>query len=59
MVIYLRHPRHGTKVAISEAEALADEENGWERFQHDERKEEQPQVSNTLRLKRPYNRKQA
>jgi hypothetical protein len=25
MVIYLRHPVHGTKVAIAEAEAKADE----------------------------------
>ena len=32
MHIYLRHPRHGTKVAVAEAEALYDEKNGWERF---------------------------
>ena len=32
MVIYLKHPQHGTKVAISEDEASADEKNGWERF---------------------------
>ena len=32
MVIYLRHPRHGTKVAISEPEAAADIAHGWERF---------------------------
>lgn len=31
-VIYLRHPVHGAKVAISDHEAYADEENGWERF---------------------------
>lgn len=31
-VIYLRHPVHGAKVAISDHEADADEENGWERF---------------------------
>jgi hypothetical protein len=31
-VIYLRHPVHGAKVAISNPEADADEENGWERF---------------------------
>lgn len=35
MVIYLRHPEHGTKVAICEAEALQDEKNGWRRFEHD------------------------
>ena len=32
MHIYLRHPRHGTKVAIAEAEAEADECNGWVRY---------------------------
>jgi len=31
-VIYLKHPRHGTKVAISDMEASADEENGWVRY---------------------------
>ena len=32
MVIYMRHPFHGNKVAIAEAEAEADEKNGWERY---------------------------
>lgn len=32
MHIYLKHPTHGQKVAIAEEEAVADEENGWERF---------------------------
>ena len=32
MNIYLQHPVHGTKVAMMELEALADEENGWARF---------------------------
>ena len=31
-VIYLRHPQHGAKVAISEHEAAQDEMYGWERF---------------------------
>ena len=31
-VIYMRHERHGNKVAISEMEAVADESNGWERY---------------------------
>lgn len=31
-VIYLRHPQHGAKVAISEHEAMQDEMYGWERF---------------------------
>lgn len=30
--IYLRHSRHGDKVAIAEAEAVADERNGWVRY---------------------------
>lgn len=29
MVIYLRHPVHGTKVAISDVEAAQDVRNGW------------------------------
>jgi hypothetical protein len=32
MVIYMRHSIHGNKVAIAEAEAEADEKNGWERY---------------------------
>jgi hypothetical protein len=32
MHIYLKHPVHGTKVATMEAEAVADEENGWVRY---------------------------
>jgi hypothetical protein len=32
MVIYMRHPLYGNKVAIAEAEAEADEKNGWERY---------------------------
>lgn len=31
-VIYLVHPRHGAKVAISEEEAIFDESYGWERY---------------------------
>ena len=30
--IYLKHPRHGTKVAVSEMEADYDEQNGWVRY---------------------------
>ena len=32
MVIYMRHPVHGNKVAIADAEAVYDEKNGWERY---------------------------
>lgn len=31
-VIYLKHPVHGAKVAISHDEAEYDMENGWEEF---------------------------
>ena len=30
--IYLKHPVHGAKVAISEQEAIYDEMNGWMRY---------------------------
>ena len=33
MVIYLRHPIHGNKVGIADAEADADEKNGWEGYE--------------------------
>ena len=32
-VIYMTHPVHGAKVAISEHEAMQDEMYGWERFE--------------------------
>ena len=32
MIIYLRHPEHGTKVATLEEEAIFDENNGWLRY---------------------------
>ena len=32
MVIYLRHPDHGTKVACAESEAVYDEQHGWVRY---------------------------
>ena len=32
MIIYLRHPEHGTKVATLEEEAIFDESNGWLRY---------------------------
>lgn len=31
-VIYLVHPTHGAKVAISEEEAISDEMYGWMRY---------------------------
>jgi hypothetical protein len=35
-VIYLAHPQHGSKVAISEEEAFYDEDFGWERYNPEE-----------------------
>ena len=35
-VIYLRHPKHGVKVATMDLEADYDEQNGWERFELDD-----------------------
>lgn len=32
MIIYMRHPVHGTKIATMDLEAEADEQNGWERY---------------------------
>ena len=31
-MIYLRHERHGLKIAIAELEAEYDEQNGWQRY---------------------------
>lgn len=31
-LIYLRHPRHGVKIASMELEAQYDEQYGWERY---------------------------
>ena len=32
MIIYLKHPVHGSKVANSDMEAEYDEKNGWVRY---------------------------
>lgn len=53
MVIYLWHPVHGTKVATLEAEAIADEKNGWARFNVDEPAPTKEEPINTLGKKRP------
>lgn len=52
MVIYLWHPVHGTKVATLEAEAVADEKNGWARFSVDEPAPAKEDPINTLGKKR-------
>jgi len=34
-VIYMVHPTHGAKVAISDAEAILDAMDGWQRYDVD------------------------
>jgi hypothetical protein len=50
MVIYLRHPVHGTKVACAEEEAVYDEKNGWVRYDLDDVKP--PATVNEMRRSR-------
>ncbi len=75
MPIYLKHERHGTKVATSEAEAVYDESHGWTRYDvatppaTDDRDDLIPAFSleegrdeaatNVTRIKRPYKRRAA
>ena len=58
MHIYLKHPIHGTKVAISDVEADYDEQNGWTRYNVGTPSDaEEAAPVNTLGLKRKYTRK--
>jgi hypothetical protein len=50
--IYLRHEQHGTKVAISEAEADYDEAYGWVRYNPDEPEDDLQPSENALIPKR-------
>jgi hypothetical protein len=61
--IFLRHPRHGTKIAISQMEAWEDMNHGWEEFDPDAPEEEdapssaemsasEPSIDNALRARR-------
>ena len=52
MHIYLRHPTHGTKVAISEQEAEYDEREGWKRFDIDKTEVIADAPSNELDIRR-------
>lgn len=56
MHIYLKHPIHGTKVAISNAEAEYDEQNGWTQY-NPATLSEPEEAANTLVVKRKYTRK--
>ena len=55
MHIYLKHPVHGTKVAISELEAAHDEQNGWSQYNPIAPAPEV--VENALEVKRKYARR--
>ena len=56
MVIYLKHPTHGAKVATLDLEAEMDERNGWVRYNPDTPSDSEEAV-NTLVAKRKYTRK--
>jgi len=51
MNIYLRHPRHGTKIATLELEAKYDEKSGWVRYNPSTPEQAAP-VVNHLEVKR-------
>jgi hypothetical protein len=55
-IIYMTHPVHGAKVATMELEAVADEQNGWTRYNEDATSEVE-EATNTLIVKRKYTRK--
>ena len=58
MHIYLKHFLHGTKVAISDMEAEADEKNGWTRYNPDTPSDsEDAAPANALGTKRKYTRR--
>jgi len=52
----MKHPKHGTKVAIFDLEADADEKNGWTRYTLDTPIEEVAPVVNALEVKRKRGR---
>jgi len=52
MNIYLKHPKHGQKVAISDMEAKYDETNGWVRYNPNTPEVEVVEPVNTLKRRR-------
>ena len=52
MHIYLKHPIHGNKVAISDKEAEADVQNGWEVYNLDAPAEEAAPVNELKRRRK-------
>lgn len=55
-VIYLKHPKHGHKVACVELEAVYDESNGWTRYALDDVLQAEQTDVNTLEIKRRLGR---
>ena len=56
MNIVMTHPIHGAKIDTMEAEAEADEKNGWVRYNPDTPSDSE-EAANTLVVKRKYTRK--
>jgi hypothetical protein len=52
MQIYLKHPRHGVKIASLDAEAEHDEQHGWVRFDPNAQSETVVVSENLLARKR-------
>lgn len=52
MIIYMKHPIHGAKVATMELEAEFDEQHGWVRYNPGEQVLEQPTQVNELQARR-------
>ena len=57
-VIYMKHPDHGAKVAISEMEAELDEMNGWVRYNDGATLEPVNELSFARRGRRPAKREE-
>jgi hypothetical protein len=47
-MIYLRHPKHGVKIASMEMEAQYDEMHGWSRFDPDAPLNDTPETDNVM-----------
>ena len=56
-VIYLKHFLHGTKVAVMELEAIADEKNGWTRYNPNQPAVPEPTPEVKPEVKRNYTRR--
>ena len=52
MQIYLKHPQHGAKVAISDLEVEADVKNGWEIYNLDASTQEAAPVNELKRRRK-------